>query len=304
MPVGPAWHSLSSLFSRPLKDPNFVRLMRFLASWQFAVNFALPFFTVYLIEQLHYTAGFVLLLSIVSQASNLILLRTWGSLADRFANKTVLAVAAPGFILCIAAMTLAAEIPPSAQTPFLIGLHILMGMASAGVALASGAVAIKLAPRGSAHVYMATSSLLTSAAAGAAPLLGGWLAGFFAARKLSFDMTWSSPDGVAQVVALSFGWWQFYFLLSAIMGLYALHRLSFVNEEGSVNPREMLVHVLNSARRGVRNASPVAGLRAAVAFPAGAIVEARRSFMFPKGKKHDLHVVNDEEPHIVEREAA
>ncbi len=36
-------------------------------------------------------------------------------------------------------------------------------------------------------------------------------------------------------------------------------------------------HVLNQARRGVRNASPVAGLRAAVAFPAGALMQARRS---------------------------
>jgi MFS family permease len=267
--------SLKGLLARPLKDANFLRVIRFLATWQFAVNFALPFFTVFLVEQAGYSAGFVLFLSIVSQLSNLLVLRGWGELSDRFANKTVLAVAAPGFILCIAAMALVPEMEAGARSAYLITLHVLMGMASAGVALASSAITMKAAPKGEAHVYMATSSLITSSAAGVAPLVGGLLASYFAQRQLSFDLTWTSPDGVAEVVALSFSWWQFYFLISAAMGVFALLRLSAVTEQGAVEPREMIVHVLNSARRGIRNASPVAGLRASVAFPAAALIEAR-----------------------------
>ncbi|PSJ37102.1 hypothetical protein C7I55_23865 [Sphingomonas deserti] len=268
--------SLKTLLAKPLKDSNFRRIIRFLATWQFAVNFALPFFTVYLVEQAGYTAGFVLVLSIVSQLANLLVLRGWGELSDRFANKTVLAVAAPGFIACIASMALVPELDAGARSAYLIVLHVLMGMASAGVALASSAITMKAAPQGEAHVYMATSSLITSAAAGAAPLIGGLFATFFAQRGLDFGLTWTSPDGVAQVVALSFSWWQFYFLISAAMGALALRRLSAVTEQGAVQPREMIVHVLNSARRGIRNASPVAGLRASVAFPAAALIEARR----------------------------
>lgn len=268
--------SLKALLSRPLKDRNFLRVVRFLASWQFAVNFALPFFTVFLVEQAGYSAGFVLFLSIVSQLANLVVLRGWGELSDRFANKSVLAVAAPGFIACIAAMALVPEIDAGARSAYLIGLHMLMGMASAGVALATSAITMKAAPEGEAHVYMATSSLITSGAAGVAPLIGGFFAAFFAHRQLGFDLTWTSPEGVAQVVALSFGWWQFYFLISAAMGALALTRLSSISEQGAVQPREMLLHVLNTARRGIRNASPVAGVRAAVAFPAAALIEARR----------------------------
>ena len=275
--VRPAQHrSLKSLLAKPLKDSNFLRVIRFLATWQFAVNFALPFFTVFLVEQAGYSAGFVLLLSIVSQLANLLVLRGWGELSDRFANKTVLGVAAPGFILCIAAMALVPELEAGSRSAYLITLHVLMGMASAGVALASSAITMKAAPRGEAHVYMATSSLITSGAAGLAPLIGGLLATYFAQRQLSFDLTWTSPEGAAQVVALSFSWWQFYFLISAMIGAFALHRLSSVTEQGAVEPREMIVHVLNSARRGIRNASPVAGLRASVAFPAAALIEARR----------------------------
>ena len=46
----------------------------------------------------------------------------------------------------------------------------------------------------------------------------------------------------------------------------------------------MLQHVLNVARRGVRNASTVAGLRAAVAFPAGRLIQERRQ---RRGERRD-----------------
>lgn len=275
MATGPALRSFGELFRQPLRDRNFVRLIRFLASWQFAANLAVPFFAIFFIQQLGYSPGFVLLLSIVSQLSNLVLLRQWGALTDRFANKTVLAFAAPLFILCIAAMALAAEMSGTTRTVYLIVLHVLMGMTSAGVTLASSTVILKLAPRGSSHVYVATAALVSAAAAGSAPLLGGALAEFFRARELVIAVGWNAPSGLS-ALQLSFGWWQLFFLISAAIGLYALHRLSFVEERGDVPPREMLNHVLNTARRSVRNASTIAGLRAAVAFPGGGLIEQRR----------------------------
>lgn len=273
-----AFGSLRTLFRQPFADPNFLRLMRFLASWQFAMNFALPFFTVFMLDQLGYTAGFVLLLSIISQASNLLLLQLWGSLADRFANKTVLLVSAPAFMSSVAAMSLAPVFTGSLQVTFLIALHIFMGMAGAGVTLASTAIAMKQAPRGSSHVHIAASSLVGSAAAGAAPLLGGLLAT-------------ALPEVPLGALGLSLSTWQLFFLFSALMGLYALHRLSLVSEEGEVVPSELLLHVLNTARRGVRNASPVAGMRAAVAFPAGAVAEALRRLPLDKAARPLVRVI-------------
>ena len=280
MAAGPALRSFGELFRQPLRDRNFVRLIRFLASWQFAANLAVPFFAIFFIRQLGYSPGFVLMLAIVSQLSNLVLLRQWGALTDRFANKTVLAFAAPLFILCIAAMALAAEMSGTARTVYLVGLHVVMGMTSAGVTLASSTVILKLAPRGASHVYIAAAALVTAAAAGSAPLIGGALAEFFRARELVVAVGWNAPSGLTQL-ELSFGWWQLFFLISAVIGLYALHRLSFVEEQGEVPRREMLNHVLNTARRSVRNPSTVAGLRAAVAFPGGGVIEQRRQAMPP-----------------------
>lgn len=261
----------------PLRDAGFRRLIRFFASWQFAVNLAAPFFSVFMIRQLGFSAGFVLLMSIVSQLANIVVLRGWGGLSDRFTNKTVLSFAAPAFIACIAAMALAGEIGGRGWTvTYLVVLHVLMGMTSAGVALASTAIGLKLAPRGRATAYVATNALVTALAAGTAPLLGGLFASFFEKRQLRLSVDWRSPDGALELVTLSIGWWQFFFLISALVGLYSLHRLTLVREEGEVPRRELVQHVLNVARRGVRNASTVAGLRAAVAFPAGRVIQERR----------------------------
>lgn len=277
MPAPVPGRRLRNLFAQPFHDKDFVRLMRFFASWQFAVNLAAPFFTVFMMRQLGFSAGFVLLMSIVSQIANIMVVRVWGQLSDRFTNKTVLTFAAPAFIACIALMALAGEVgPPGWTMSYLVVLHVLMGMTSAGVALASTAVGLKLAPKGSATAYIATNALVTSLAAGIAPLLGGLFATFFERRELRLYMDWRAPSGAMELVTISIGWWQFYFLISAVFGLYSLHRLSTVREDGEVPRREMLQHVLNVARRGVRNASPVAGLRAAVAFPAGRIIQERR----------------------------
>lgn len=264
---------LLSMLAQPFRDPNFVRLIRFFASWQFAVNLAAPFFSVFIMQQLGFSAGFVLLLSIVSQLSNIAVVRAWGRLTDRFTNKSVLTLAAPLFIACIAAMALAGQVgPPSWTIAYLVVLHVLMGLTSAGVALASVAIGLKLAPRGAASAYVGTNALVTAAAAGVAPLLAGAYADFFAARELRFRISWSAPGEALDLVSIAVGWWQFFFLISAALGLYSLHRLSFVQEVGEVPRGQMLQHILNVARRGVRNASTVAGLRAAVAFPAGGVI--------------------------------
>lgn len=268
--------TLVSLLSAPLKDANFVRLIRFLVSWQFAVNLATPFFTVYFVQQLGLGMAYVMGFTVVSQAANILVLRTWGRLSDRFSNKTVLAAAAPGFLICIAAMAWASGIADrTVLVAYLAILHFAMGIASAGVSLACGNVALKLAPRGSATAYVAANALITSLAGGAAPVLGGVFADFFAQRALTFQVLWKNPHGVREFTPVQITHWDFYFVMAAALGLYALHRLAFVQEAGARERQEMVQEVLSGARRSIRNLSPVAGLQQlAAAFPGGQLLEA------------------------------
>lgn len=277
MPRGGPTASLFKLLLQPLKDRNFRNMLRYLASWQFAVNLATPFFTVYFVRELGFTMSFVLILTVVSQLANVSVVRGWGRLSDRFSNKSVLSVSTPLFLLCIAGMAFASEFDSTtARAAYLIVLHIVMGAAGAGVGLASGNIVMKLSPEGIATSYMAANALISAVAAGAAPIVGGWAADFFARRQLHVDVEWVSPSGTNALFGVVFSHWEFFFLLSALLGLYTLHRLTAIEERGAVEGREVVGHVWTSARRTLRNASSVAGLRIGVAFPGGDLIRARQ----------------------------
>ncbi|GAA3267393.1 hypothetical protein GCM10020258_37590 [Sphingomonas yabuuchiae] len=141
---------------------------------------------------------------------------------------------------------------------WLIGLHLVMGATIAGVTLASTNIALKLSPKGSATAYVAANAMTTAIAAGIAPILGGLLAQFFAARQFELVARWRSPNGIFTLPIVLTAW-DFYFLLAGLIGLYAIHRLSLVREQGEIERRAMVGQVLNETRRSIRNISSVAG---------------------------------------------
>jgi MFS family permease len=265
---------LRALLSAPFRDANFRRLIAFLAAWQFAANLATPFFTVFMVKQLGFSMTFVMAVTIASQIANVAVVSSWGLLSDRFSNKSVLGVCAPLYILCIAAMIGASQLAdrPHAAA-YLIALHIVMGMAAGGVTLATANIALKLSPRGAATAYVAASAMASSVAAGLAPVLGGLFADFFAQRRLDLLLRLTRPDGVVQLSPLSIAGWDFYFLGAAVLGLFALHRLALVREEGEAPRSAVIAHIVSESGRMVRSLSSVAGLRAMTAFPGGLLHE-------------------------------
>ena len=277
MPPPTAHERLWQLLKRPFADPNFRRLLRFVASWQFAVNLATPFFTVFIVRQLGLGMTWVMLLSVVSQIANLALLRTWGLLSDRYANKSVLAIAAPAYIAAIVAMVAAPTIAPREWLiAYLVVLHALMGASVAGVTLSIANIALKLSPRGDASAYVAANALATAVSAGLAPVLGGLFADFFARRRFELELRWISPEGAQVLQPLTLTGWTFYFLIAGAIGLYALHRLAFVEERGEVRRGEIVQQLLHQTRRSVRNVSSVAGLRALTELPTNLLRPRRR----------------------------
>lgn len=164
---------LRELIRAPFADKNFARLMRFVASWQFAVNLATPFFTVFIVEQLRFPVSMVMVLGAISQLANLFALRSWGQLSDRFTNKSVLSVCAPAYIMCGVAMVGASQFTDRNMIlAWLVILHAMMGASVAGVTLSSTNIALKLSPKGSATAYVAANALATALAAGIAPIVG------------------------------------------------------------------------------------------------------------------------------------
>jgi MFS family permease len=266
---------------KPFRDRNFRRLIVFLGSWNFAVNLAAPFFAVHMLKRLELDLTLIVALTVVSQAANVLVTRKWGQIADRFSNKSVLAVCGPLFVACIFAWTLTSFPDRHELTiPLLVLIHILAGISTAGVTLASGTIGLKLAPRGEATAYLATASLVNAAAAGFAPVIGGLCADFFLERELSLAVKWTAPAGELVLEALHVQKWDFFFITAGILGLYSLHRLALVREVGEVSERVVLAQLLLEARRAIRSLSSVAGLRSAtdwMTLLSGPLGRARRA---------------------------
>jgi MFS family permease len=151
--------------------------------------------------------------------------------------------------------------------PLLVVIHMVMGMSSAGVSLASGNISLKLAPKGQATAYLATNTIVNSIAAGIAPILGGKFADFFAGRELAWTLNYKSPTGEFVLPTLNLQQWDFFFALAFMMGLYALHRLAMVKETGEVEEGVVAQELFTEVRTQVRILSSIEGVRQMVSFP-------------------------------------
>jgi MFS family permease len=253
---------------QPFRDTNFKSLIMFLGSWNFAVNLAAPFFTVYMLKRLQMDISFIIALMLLSQIMNLAFLRIWGKFTDRFSNKSVLGVSGPLFIACIFAWTFTTLPEKYILTiPLLVAIHVFMGISTAGVTLASGNISLKLAPKGQATAFLATNSVVNSLAAGIAPILGGKFADFFAGRELSWMLKWTSPGRELILPTLNLQQWDFFFFFAFLIGLYSIHRLAMVREVGEVEEKIVVRELISEVRRRMLDVSTVGGLRQMVNFP-------------------------------------
>ena len=259
---------IGSSLLQPLADANFKSLLKFLFSWNLAINLAAPFFVVYMLRKLELSLFVIIALGIVSQVFNLLFFRIWGRVSDRSTNKSVLKVCAPILIGCLFAWTFTSMPDKHFLTiPLLIALHILMGISNAGTTLGAFNIAMKLAPKEAATSYLATASLANSLSAGIAPIVGGCFADFFAARQLGLVFRWTSPGTDIRIQTLHFSHWDFFFFTACLLGCIAIYFLNRVLEEGRVEDASVIEELIFYTRRRMRNLSTIGGIRWMVEFP-------------------------------------
>jgi MFS family permease len=285
----------------PLRNREFRALVAFLATWTFAVNLSTPFFTVYLLRRLGLPMAVVIAFAVLSQLTAALVVRAWGALADRFSTLAVMRVSCAVFLLGVAGWPVVGH----AQAPWLVlgGLtliHVLSGLSTAGVNLASGTIAMELAPRGAAAAYLATNSLVTGTASALAPVIGGLSADWLETQRLSLTIAWTSTVGEGQGLALRpldlYGL-DFLFVATVLVGLYAIHRILGVTEQVSAKRREVLAALIEELRgqmpQPLRAITTVPSVRDLVYFPfslLGWLVPERRQ------RRRDLGGVGMGEP--------
>ena len=249
----------SELIAKPFQDDNFRKLMWFSAAWTFSTTLASPFFTVYLLSDLAIGLPFVSVLIALTSLVSIIFFRFWGRLSDRFSNKSILQVSAPLYIIATVMWTFSSVANAySLLIPLLVLIHLLSGFAAAGVNLASANIGLKLAPRGESTAYLAARGSIVAVAGACAPLIGGVLGDILSRYTLALTIIEDS-SGIYPLYSIA--GFSFVFLLSAVLGLYALHKLSLVRETGEVEEKIVLDAIFAETRRNVKTISTVDGLR-------------------------------------------
>ena len=234
-PPSPTLHmGLGAVLREPLADPNFRKLLRFATFWQFVVLLAAPFVIPYFLDGLGLTFTQVAIWSAIAAATALVTTILWGRVADRFGNKSVLAIGT-----FIAGFTLPACWILSGltgNTGFIWASAIFDAMAWGGIGPALFNLSLVSAPRDKRLSYLAMFALAT----GLAGFSGGVLAGplLTLMQPISLDVFGGVWTGYHTL-----------FALSGILRMQAWRLLRPVEETNAWRTRDVL-RALRTGWRG------------------------------------------------------
>lgn len=228
--------SIGLLFTLPMKNRNFRKLLLFNCAWVFSVNLALPFFTVFMLRTVHLPVSLIMLLTISGQLAGIFSLSLWGTFADKYSNKTIILLNAPFYISCIVAwcfVGIYSRMYPNLV--LLFAIHIVMGFSNSGITLALTNIGLKLAPMQDSIVFLSVKNIITAFFSALAPMLGGVLADGFAKINIDVSIRLAGPGFHKIYRLVTLHEWGFLFLIGAILSLIALQLLNQVKETGEVS---------------------------------------------------------------------
>ena len=266
-PDGPR-RSLRDTLAAPFSDAGYRPLINFMFLWNFAAQLALPFFAVYMLERLDMPLSLVVGLTVASQLANVVFLRVWGPMVDQYGSKVVLSVSTSLFFLVVLGWTFTTLPDRHALTvPLLVVLHLLIGVATAGVNISTTTIRMKMAPKAQATSYLTAATLAASIGAGTSPLLGGLFADFFSVRHLQVAFEWVSPARTIEFPAVFLTGFDFLFAVAFLMGLVTLRVLATIREEGEVDQQVVMDTLMAQTRDNLRVLNTVPGLAMASRVP-------------------------------------
>ncbi|OPZ79101.1 MAG: Major Facilitator Superfamily protein [Alphaproteobacteria bacterium ADurb.Bin438] len=236
-------------FQAPFKDKNFIKITKFLCSWNFANNLAIPFFSAFLLKEMDIDLFTISCLNILSQMTNVILLNIWGKIADKYCYKSVLFTTTPLLIFSVFLFIFVdfSQFKP-VLTPFLCFIHLLIGMAQAGITLSTTNIALKNAHSQLASTYLSANSIMVSFSSALASIIGGSLIDFLSSHK-SFEIKFFG--NVFHMTNASS--WDLLFVISILFCFISLYFLKKVSEKGETSIKNVLQEFIFIFKNKVKN---------------------------------------------------
>jgi len=169
-PPPPARETLGEQVDVLVRARSFLVFVVFGAVWSFAANCFGPFYTVFMLDRVGFSAFDVGVVTALSQVGGALSLPAWGRLLDRHGNKPVMVFS---LILWQASMFLWCVVSPSNRL-MLYGLWTWIGATSAGFVLGQFMIGLRLIPPDAKGLAIGVNLAASSLVAAVAPILGGW----------------------------------------------------------------------------------------------------------------------------------
>lgn len=173
-----------AVFVLPFRERRYRKLVVFATLFYFAVNFAVPFFNVYMLENLHMNYFMITVSNqIMSSLFTVLTVSKWGTICDRFGYKPVVWLSGIG--TAISPILWFFVTPGNIWLVFLA--NIVAGISWAGFNLAIFNQSVWLAPEKNRSAYIASYSMMTTVIGGAlAFVAGGYFMQYFGPVVNSF----------------------------------------------------------------------------------------------------------------------
>lgn len=178
--------NIKSLISIPLKDKHFRKVVILNIVWNLSVQFALPFFSVYMVNGLKLSYTYIMVIGIILSCVQSYSARIWGKVSERkgWEFTTVASMAALGIVhiawIFINQNTYLFIIP---------FVQVLAGIGWAGVNLSLFNIQFKYAPQEGRTVFVGFNAALAGAAGFSSALMGSLLVGVLSRVKLDIGIT-------------------------------------------------------------------------------------------------------------------
>lgn len=212
-----------------MADRNFIRLILFTGLFGMCLYLGNPFYSVFVLNQLHFTIGDLTVLTTLSTLGGLISLKTWGPLSDRFGNKPVLINTALLWLTAAAASWLFSGPTRHAH---LYATYFLTGFMFSGFELCQFNVMIKMVPSTHRTHYISMYLSLTRMLWALGPPIGALI-------------LWSLPDQLGTWLGQPLT--QYHVVIVGSLGLcmIALNLLHSVREPAERPARELIAVMAN-----------------------------------------------------------
>jgi MFS family permease len=154
---------------------DFWMFLIYYSGWMFAFSLSAPFFNLYMLDNLNLSISQVTLYSSLMAGANLMMLTTWGWLADRFGNRLLLL--GGGFVAALTPLLwLFVGTDSLSVWVWLPLLHAIMGSSASAIELCTNNLQIGVSPIRNQSSYLGWIAAGAGVSGASGATLGGYLA--------------------------------------------------------------------------------------------------------------------------------